>query len=352
MKNIGVLIVDDSVLMRRILSDIISSDEGMEVVGVARNGLGAVKKTASLNPDVVLLDIEMPEMDGLAALTHIMKETPTPVVMVSALDARNADIVLQSLDKGAVDFVSKPRGMSITVFDDEDSRRLIEVVKNAAFANISPQKPVEKVHEEPETAEEPSFIVPLIAPLIVVVGASTGGPKTITDLFTSLPHNVPAYLLVVQHMPRGFTESFAKRLGSSTGFQVVEAKDGEPLEVGKVIVARGGDHMVIEKRGLKSYIVRLDRGPRVNAVRPSVDVTMESAAEVFGSDAIGVLLTGMGSDGAIGMSKIKKEGGRTIAEDESSCIIYGMPKAAASLGAADHILPLRKIPLQIMDLMT
>ena len=348
MKNTGVLIVDDSVLMRRILSDIISSEMGMEVVGVARNGLEGVKKTARLNPDVVLMDIEMPEMDGLTALTHIMEETPTPVVMVSALDARDADVVLQSLDKGAVDFVSKPRGRSITVFDDEDSRRLIEVVKNAAFANISPKESIKKVREELETTKKSSFLTPPV----VIIGASTGGPKTIKDLFTYLPNNVPAYILVVQHMPQGFTESFAKRLGSSTGFQVVEAKDREPLEVGKVIVARGGNHMVIEKMGLQSYIVRLDKGPRVNAVRPSVDVTMESAAEVFGSNAIGVLLTGMGSDGAIGMFEIKKKGGKTIAEDKSSCIIYGMPKAAEGLGAVDHIIPLRKIPLQIMNLMT
>jgi two-component system chemotaxis response regulator CheB len=345
-KNIGVLVVDDSVLMRRILSDIISSDGGMEVVGVARNGLEAVKKTAMLNPDVVLMDIEMPEMDGLAALTHIMKENPTPVVMVSALDAKYADIILQSLDKGAVDFVSKPQGRSITVFDDEDSRRLIEVLKNAAFANISPSRPIKKVKEEIEITEEPPSI-----PLIII-GASTGGPRAIKNLFASLPHSIPAYILVVQHMPPGFTESFANRLGSLTGFQVVEAKDGEPMTVGKVIVAQGDNHMVIEKLGLKSYTVRLDKGPKVNSVRPSVDVTMESAAEVFGSNAIGVLLTGMGTDGAIGMSKIKKKGGRTIVEDKSSCIVHGMPKAAASLGAADHIIPVQKIPLQIMNLMT
>ncbi|MBU2560497.1 chemotaxis response regulator protein-glutamate methylesterase [archaeon] len=345
MKNIGVLIVDDSVLMRRILSDIISSAGGMEVVGTARNGIEGVRKTAELNPDVVLMDIEMPEMDGLTALTQIMEETPTPVVMVSALDAKDADIVLQSLDKGAVDFVSKPQGRSITVFDNEDSKRLIEVVKSAAFANISPSKPVKRVKEELEIKEEST-------PPLIVIGASTGGPKTIKDLLSNLPDNIHAYILIVQHMPPGFTKSFADRLGPLTGFHVVEAKDREPLAIGKVIVAQGDNHMVIEKLGLKSYTVRLDKGPKVNAVRPSVDVTMESAAEVFGSNIIAILLTGMGSDGAIGMSKIKKKGGKTIAEDKSSCVINGMPKAAISLGAADYVTPLHEIPLQIMNLMT
>jgi two-component system chemotaxis response regulator CheB len=347
-KNIGVLVVDDSVLMRRILSDIVSSETGMEVVGTAKNGIDAVKKTAELNPDVVLMDIEMPEMDGLTALTHIMEENPTPVVMVSALDVKDADIVLQSLDKGAVDFVSKPQGRSITVFDDENSKRLIAVVKNAAFANISPPKPIKKVQKEIETMEPPS----IPNPPIIIIGASTGGPKTIKELLTCLPKDIPAYILVVQHMPPGFTKSFSERLGLLTGFQVVEAKDRELLAPGKVIVAQGDSHMVIEKVGLKSYTVRLDSGPKVNNVRPSVDVTMESVAEVFGSNIIGVLLTGMGTDGAIGMSKIKEKGGKTIAEDKSSSIIHGMPQAAANLGAADQIIPLQDMPKQIMNLMT
>lgn len=349
MKSIGVLIVDDSVLMRRILSDIISSAGGMEVIGTAKNGIEAVKKTATLNPDVVLMDIEMPEMDGLTGLGQIMEENPTPVVMVSALDAKDADVVLQSLDKGAVDFVSKPQGRSITVFDDENSKKLIEVVKNAAFANISPSKPpIKEVHGKLESVEKSEFPTPPV----IVIGASTGGPKTIKELLASLPSTIPAYILIVQHMPPGFTNSFAERLGPLTGFNVVEAKDREPLTPGKVIVAQGNKHMVIEKLGLKSYTVRLDKGPKVNAVRPSVDVTMESAAEVFGPNTVGVLLTGMGTDGAIGMSKIKKKGGKTIAEDQSSCVINGMPKAAISLGAADYITPSHEIPLQIINLMT
>lgn len=347
-KTIKVLVVDDSVLMRRIISDIISSDGQMEVIGAARNGKEAVKKTAELNPDVVLMDIEMPEMDGLVALTQIMEENPTPVVMVSAMDAREADIVLQSLDRGAVDFVSKPQGRSITVFDDENSKRLITIVKHAAFANISAPRPIKEVKEEVKIPEMPS---PSTTP-VVIMGASTGGPKTIKELLTALPKDIPAYILVVQHMPSGFTESFAKRLGPLTGFQVVEARDRELLVPGKVIVARGDNHMLIEKVGLKSYNVRLDKGPKVNNVRPSVDITMESVAEVFGSNAIGVLLTGMGTDGAVGMSKIKEKGGKTIAEDESSSIINGMPKAAVNLGAADQVTPLQDIPKQIMNLMT
>lgn len=347
MKRIGALIVDDSVLMRRILSDLILSDKEMQVVGTARNGAEAVKKTAELNPDVVLMDIEMPEMDGLTALTQIMKENPTPVVMVSAMDAKDADVVLQSLDRGAIDFVSKPQGRSITVFDDENSKRLISIVKNAAFANISPPMPIKKVQEEIKPSESTSSNPP-----IIVIGASTGGPKTIKELLTYLPKNIPAYILVVQHMPPGFTKSFSERLSSLTGFQVVEAKDREILTPGKVIVAKGDSHMVIEKIGLKSYTIKLDKGPKVNNVRPSVDVTMESAAEVFGSNIIGVILTGMGTDGAIGMSKIKEKGGKTIAEDKSSCIIHGMPRAAVEMGAADQIVPLQKIPHQIMNLMT
>jgi two-component system chemotaxis response regulator CheB len=320
----------------------------MEVVGTAKNGIDAVKKNAELNPDVILLDIEMPEMDGLTALDKIMNEHPTPVVMVSAMDARDADVVLKALDKGAVDFVSKPQGRSITVFDSEDSKKLIEIVKNAAYAKISRPKPAKKVEIKIETGVEqaPS------TPPVITIGASTGGPKTIKELLTYLPKNIPAYILVIQHMPPGFTKSFSERLANLTGFHVVEARDNEPLTVGKVIVARGDTHMTIEKMGVKSYVVKLDKGPKVNSVRPSVDVTMESVAKLFGSNAIGVLLTGMGIDGAEGMSKIKKKGGKTIAEDESTSIIYGMPKAAADRGAVDFIVPLEEIPLEIMNLMT
>jgi two-component system chemotaxis response regulator CheB len=347
-KKIRVLVVDDSVLMRRILSDLVASEKRMEVVGTAKNGLEAVKKTAELEPDVVLLDIEMPEMDGLTALTHIMEENPTPVVMVSALDAKDADVVLQSLDKGAVDFVSKPMGRSITIFDEEESKRLLEVVRNAASANISRPKPIKKVPKELETVEKPSFP----SPPAIIIGASTGGPRSIKELLSYLPKEIPAYILIVQHMPTGFTRSFAERLATITGLPVVEAEDGEPLVIGKVLIAPGDRHMVVEKQGLDSYTVRLDKGPKVNRVRPSVDVTMVSIAQVFGPNTIGIILTGMGSDGAEGMSAIKKKGGTTIAEDKSSSVIHGMPRAAVNMGCVDLIAPLQEIPLKIMNLMT
>jgi two-component system chemotaxis response regulator CheB len=221
------------------------------------------------------------------------------------------------------------------------------MMKNAASANISRPKPIKKVLEELETVEKPSFP----SPPAIIIGASTGGPRSIKELLSYLPKEIPAYILIVQHMPPGFTKSFAKGLGTITGLPVVEAEDGEPLVLGKVLIAPGDRHMVVEKQGLDSYTVRLDKGPKVNNVRPSVDVTMESAAEVFGPNTIGILLTGIGSDGAKGMSAIKERGGTTIAEDRSSSVIHGMPKAAVNLGAADQIIPLQEIPLKITSLM-
>lgn len=347
MRNIKVLVVDDSLLMRTILLDLISSEKGMEVIATAKNGLEGVQMTEKFRPDVVVMDIQMPQMDGLTALSLIMEKTPTPVIILSSMDAKDANIVLESLERGAVDFISKPVSVGIALFDSDEIRRLSTVIRNAVYANISLPKPV-KVSKKPKAKKKkaPSLIQPIIA-----IGASTGGPVRISELLSNFPKHLPAYVLIVQHMPPGFTKMFAERLAGATGLNVVEAKEGELLTPGKVILAPGDHHMVVKKQGSR-YIINLNEGPRVHNVRPAVDITMESVAQVFGPNVIGVLLTGMGSDGAKGMLAIKRKGGFTIAEDESSCVIYGMPKAAIALGCIDFKLPIQKIPTEIMDLLT
>ena len=330
MLKITVLVVDDSIVMRRIISDILSRDEEIEVVGTARNGAEAIEKIRQLDPDVVTMDIEMPVMDGLAALQYIMAELPRPVVMLSSMDKRQADITLKSLDMGAVDFISKTAG-SLSLDLERNSEDIIAKVKAAATATL-PSRQVSS------SLVQPAQMLTLSGDWVVVIGASTGGPKALPEVLSRLPANLPATVLIAQHMPEGFTRSFAERLNWTSTLEVKEAEEGEEVQRGKIYLAQGNKHLLLDGRRL-----HLDDGPKVNYVRPAIDVLMKSVAPVYGPRTIGVILTGMGSDGAEGMRCIKQNGGKTIAQNEGTCVVYGMPKAAVDIGAADRVVPLENI---------
>lgn len=329
MLKIKVLVVDDSIVMRRIISDILSKDEEIEVVGAARNGAEALEMVRELDPDVVTMDIEMPVMDGLTALQHIMAESPRPVVMLSSMDKRQADITLKSLDMGAVDFISKTSG-SLSLDLERTGEDIIAKVKAAAKAAILPLPAADKAKPVPIPA--------LSGDWLVIIGSSTGGPKALPEVLSRLPANLPAAVLIVQHMPEGFTRSFAERLNWVSPLEVKEAEEGEEMKQGKVYLAQGNKHLILDGKRL-----RLDDGPKVNYVRPAIDVLMKSAAPIYGPRTIGVILTGMGSDGAEGMKCIKRNGGKTIAQSEETCVVYGMPKAVVESGAADRVVPLEEI---------
>jgi two-component system chemotaxis response regulator CheB len=335
-RPVRVLVVDDSAVMRKLISDILGDASGIEIVGTARDGGDALLKINSLKPDVVTMDIEMPKMDGLTALTHIMTENPLPVIMVSAMDKRQADITMKALDLGAVDFIPKTSG-TLSLDMEKASRKLISKVMMASKIKVAQRKAI-KI--------SPVSIPKILSKKggrIVTLGASTGGPRAIPDVLSRLPRDLPAGLLIVQHMPEGFTRSFAERLNWYTSLEVKEAQDGDKITPGLVLVSPGNLHMEIDKKR-----IHLTDGPQVNNVRPSVDVLMKTAADAYGSRCIGVLLTGMGADGAQGMKTIKEKGGTTIAQDEETCVVYGMPKAANDLRIVDKVAPLSKIAKNII----
>lgn len=339
MKKYKVLVVDDSIVMRRIISDLISQDSEMEVVGTAKNGAEAIERVRALNPDVITMDIEMPVMDGLTALQHIIADSPRPVVMLSSMDKRQADITLKALEMGAVDFIPKTSG-ALSLDLERISGTILEKVKAAAKAKVDFARP-------PVRGIVPIDMPALNGEWIVVIGASTGGPKALPEVLAHLPGNLPAAVLVVQHMPEGFTRSFAERLNWSSPLEVKEAEDGEEIKHGTVYIAPGNRHMTIQ--GTK---IHLEDGPKVNFVRPAVDVLMKSVAAVYGPRTVGVILTGMGADGAEGMKAIKEYGGKTIVQNEETCVVYGMPKAVVDRGAADRIVPLEDISDNIVVMLS
>lgn len=333
---IKAIVADDSAFMRKVVSDILSSDAEIQVVAACRDGREAVEKVLSLSPDVVTLDIEMPNMNGLEALGEIMRRQPTPVVILSALSKENADETIKALELGAVDFIQKPSGsisLDIGVLKEE----IISKVKTAAKAQLKKiSHAVEPVGKFKWRAKNQ----------LIIIGASTGGPQAIAEILPALPPDLPAAVLLVQHMPPTFTKSYAERLNRICRLPVREAEDGDAVERGVVLLAPGDYHMnVVDSR------VELNHGERVHSVRPAVDVTMRSAAEIYGENIIGVLLTGMGSDGALGLKAVKERGGRTIAQDESTCVVFGMPRAAIELGCVDRVLPIHLIAGEIINML-
>ncbi len=341
-KAIKVLIVDDSALVRKILTQELSADPDIEVLGAAPDPFIARDRIVQLKPDVLLLDVEMPRMDGLTFLERLMKHHPMPVIIVSSLAQSGGEVAMRALELGAVEVLAKP-GSSYSVKDM--SLQLADRIK--AVAGISRFKSENAVRGEAESAAKTALIK--TTNRIIAIGASTGGTEAIKDILVRLPADIPP-ILIVQHMPQYFTKSYAERLNGICRMQVKEAADRELLAPGKALIAPGNFHMVLKRSGA-SYYVEVKEGPLVYHQRPSVEVLFVSVAKYAGSNAIGVLLTGMGKDGAEGLLKMRKAGAYTIAQDEKTSVVYGMPKEAAAIGAVDRILALDRIPGALLELL-
>lgn len=343
---IRVLIVDDSAFMRYTIAKHLEADPNIIVVGSARDGLDALDKIPALTPDVVTLDVEMPRMDGLTTLQRVMAEYPTPVIMLSSLTQRGARTTIQALIRGAVDFVPKPAASTDirTVVED-----LIVKVKTAANVRFGTRRLSEV--GSPEVAVSPAPSKLSLHPFhqgdpVIVIGTSTGGPRALQQVLSGLPAGLPAAVVVVQHMPPGFTRSLAQRLNEISALTVQEAADGDRLARGKVLLAPGDFHL----RFKDGRQVVLDHGPRRHHVRPAADVAMESAAEHHKSAVIGVVLTGMGCDGEAGAGSIKAAGGKVIAEHESTSVVYGMPRSVVEAGLADQVIPLPEVASTLVEM--
>jgi two-component system, chemotaxis family, protein-glutamate methylesterase/glutaminase len=339
-----VLIVDDSAVVRQLLSEILSRDPEIEVVGVASDPLFARDKVLRLQPDVLTLDVEMPRMDGLTFLEKLMRAHPMPVLMISSLTERGCDTTLRALELGAVDFITKPK-VDVEKGTVELAAEIIEKVKAAAASRV-------KKLRDPAAKLPPRRLVSAALAKsthqVIAVGASTGGTEALRDFLEPLPADSPG-IVIVQHMPEKFTHSFAERLNSLCSVRVKEAADGDRILPGHALVAAGNYHMEAYRSGAE-YRVRVFSGEPVNRHRPSVDVLFDSCAKHIGANAVGVIMTGMGADGARGLLAMREAGARTIAQDEASCVVFGMPREAIALGAAAEILPLRDIPAAALRL--
>jgi two-component system chemotaxis response regulator CheB len=341
MKKIRVLCVDDSALVRGLMKEIINTHPDMEVVAVAPDPLVARELIKQHNPDVITLDVEMPRMDGLDFLERLMRLRPMPVVMVSSLTERNSDVTLRALELGAVDFVTKPKlGLRDGLMEYSDL--IADKIRAAALSR--PCRLEAQANKPPRQALTHTFST---TEKVIAIGASTGGTEAIRQVLEPLPANSPA-ILITQHMPAGFTRSFVQRLDSLCAMQVHEAEDGQRVLPGHVYLAPGGvAHMKLARSGA-NYIVRLDPSEPVNRHRPSVDVLFHSVAQVAGKNAVGAILTGMGKDGAQGLLAMKQAGAATFAQDEASCVVFGMPREALLIGAADEAVPLLSISERLL----
>jgi two-component system chemotaxis response regulator CheB len=348
---IKVLIVDDSAFMRNTLSSMISSDPEIQVAGIARDGKEAVEKVASLKPDIVTLDVEMPRMDGIEALKHIMEKTPVPVLMVSSLTTDGAKATLDALDIGAVDFIPKNLSdLSINIVKIKEV--LIDKIKKIGKKGL--------VRNFRKTVSRPPLKMPVQTQTqaqysahrkvnIVAIGSSTGGPKALQNIITRIPKDFPVPILISQHMPPSFTGPFSERLNQLSQIEVKEAEHEEPISKGVVYVAPGKGHMSIERKKMTQTVISINEEKGEYIYRPSVDVLMLSVVQNFSGHVLGVILTGLGNDGAKGMKEIKNKGGRTIAESEQTCVVYGMPRAVVEAGTADKVVPLDEIAGEIIN---
>ncbi|HBG86297.1 MAG TPA: chemotaxis response regulator protein-glutamate methylesterase [Marinilabiliaceae bacterium] len=343
-KKIQVLVIDDSAVVRQSLTAILESDPQIEVMGTAADPLIAVKKIMKQIPDVITLDIEMPRMNGLTFLRKIMSQHPIPVVVISSLTQEGTEVAMKALEYGASEIIGKP-AMNAAQFFHDSKITICDAVKAASQAKLSrlkisspPQATVVKPKYSADIMLERGSLLSRIADTekIIVLGASTGGTEAIRLLLKSLPPRMPG-IAIVQHMPEGFTRSFANSLNNNSELEVKEAEDGDRLYQGRVLIAPGNYHMLLKRIG-KEYSVEVKKGPLVNRHRPSVDVLFRSAARYAGQNATGILLTGMGADGAKGLLELKEAGALTVAQDQASSVVYGMPKEAAKLGAASEIL--------------
>lgn len=369
---VNVLIVDDSAFMRKSLSIMLESDPGIKIIGTARDGLDGYEKAMALRPDVITMDVEMPRMDGLCALEKIMKDCPTPVLMVSSITTEGAEATLKAMDLGAVDFI--PKQLSYVSLDivkiKEDlvekvkaiarsrslSRRLASIRGIAQrlqphSASTGAGSLAHKGPGEPHKGASESIFRPSSIDFsIVTLGISTGGPFSLQKIIPMLPKDFPLPILVVQHMPPKFTKSLSDRLNSMSQIAVKEAEHGEPIRPGTVYIAQGGFHMKAVRAGLSSCSIAITQEPATTLHRPSVDVMMDSVVQAYGRNILGVIMTGMGHDGLEGLKQIKARNGYCLAQNEDTCVVYGMPKSAVDAGLADSIVPLEQIPESLVKL--
>ncbi len=340
MKKIKVLIVDDSAIVRKIFSEELAKYPDIEIVGAAPDPFVARDKIVNLKPDVITLDVEMPRMDGLTFLRKLMKYYPLPTIIVSSLTPKGGKLTLEALDIGAVDVIAKPGG-SYSVGDM--SAQLADKIRAAARARLI-QAPARTEADRTET-EIPRALTQTTNK-IIAIGASTGGTEALKAVLTNLPHNSPG-VVIVQHMPANFTTAFAERLNGLCQITVKEAKDNDAVIPGTALLAPGNYHMILRRSGAR-YYVEVKTGPMVHHQRPAVDILFKSTARYAGANAVGVILTGMGADGAQGLKEMRDAGAGTIAQDEKSCVVFGMPKEAIKLGAVDRVLPLEHIAAEIL----
>jgi two-component system, chemotaxis family, protein-glutamate methylesterase/glutaminase len=351
--KIKVLIVDDSAVVRQTLAEILDSDPNIEVMGVAADPFYAANKIRKEVPDVITLDIEMPRMDGLTFLKKIMTQHPIPVVIISSLTAKGTETGLKALEYGAIEIITKPQ-MSTKQFIHESKIKLCDAVKAAAISKLHRVTPPPEIKVIPKytadavisnTTTNKSMIK--TTDMVVAVGASTGGTDALQVFLQALPLDSPG-IVIVQHMPEQFTRSFADRLNNICRITVKEAESGDSVIRGRALIAPGNYHMLLKRSGAR-YFVEIKSGPLVNRHRPSVDVLFRSTARYAGKNAVGIIMTGMGDDGAKGLKEMKEAGAKTIAQDEKSCVVFGMPNEAIKLNATNHILPLNKIAHHLIE---
>lgn len=347
MSKTRVLIVDDSAYSRQIIRRTLESDKSIEVAGVSSDGLDAMAKTIKIKPDIITLDLEMPEMDGFSFLRWLMKKNPIPVIIVSSYS--DSKTVFKALELGAADFIAKPSRIASSNLQNlqQDLLRKAKGIKNFRMDRLSKNlNLLEERTSEISPSEKLSCEIEAIG-----IGSSTGGPAALKIILSCLPEDFPAGIVISQHMPKGFTASFAERLNGISKLSVKEAKDGEEITTGKVLICPGGFHMLFKKRG-RRVVTSLKEPKTTDKYVPSVDMMMSSLADIYGNKTMGIVLTGMGSDGKGGMLEIKKRGGYTIVESEDTAVVFGMPNEVIKSGAAGRVLPLQEIPEELVKLVT
>jgi two-component system, chemotaxis family, protein-glutamate methylesterase/glutaminase len=351
-EKIKVMIVDDSALVRQVVSQALAADPGIEVIATAADPIFALQKMNTRWPDVLVIDIEMPRMDGITFLKKVMAEHPTPVVVCSSLAEKGAQATFEALSAGAVSIITKPK-VGLKNFLEDASNDIVQAVRSAARANMSAVRSAAAAAPRPKISAD-AVIAPVVnralektTDKVIAIGTSTGGTQALEAVLTQLPATCLG-IVIVQHMPEKFTAMFAERLNGICQIEVLEAKNGDRVIPGRALIAPGGRHMMLKRSGAQ-YVVEVVDGPLVNRHKPSVDVLFRSVAKFAGANALGIIMTGMGDDGARGMKEMHDLGARTIAQDEATCVVFGMPMEAIKLGATDQTLPLGQIPAAIVS---